>query len=107
MSNSTDSTSDTEPGRTWIKDALCASPDYAGERNLWFSQKKDQAGVRKARQICWSCPSLEACGRWAFETRQPFGVWGGVTEGDRRAALRRRGIRIKDIDDEDELEATA
>lgn len=94
-----------EPGRAWIKDALCASDKYADEPDLWFSSKSDEKAVRRARQICWSCPVIEACAQWAYERREPFGLWGGVAEAERRALLRRRGIRIKDTDPEDDQPA--
>lgn len=55
---------------------------------------------RHAKAVCWRCPSLEACGRWALETRQPFGIWGGMTEAERAKILRRRGIKLTPVEDE-------
>lgn len=55
---------------------------------------------RHAKAVCWRCPSLEACGRWALETGQPFGIWGGMTEAERAKILRRRGIKLTPVEEE-------
>lgn len=89
-------TPDTEPARAWVKDALCASPAYADKRDLWFAPKTDTTAQREARQICWSCPVLQTCAQAAIDNREPVGLWGGITESERRAILRRRGIRLPD-----------
>lgn len=93
----------TSPLGPWVQDALCASQEYADERDeLWFAPKSDKQALRRARQICWSCPVLRACGQWALDNREPIGLWGAVTETERRAILRRRGIRLPDDKDIDE-----
>lgn len=56
-----------------------------------------KAMERHAKTICWSCPVLEPCGRWALESREPAGVWGGMTEAERRKILRRRGVHLPEI----------
>jgi WhiB family redox-sensing transcriptional regulator len=49
--------------------------------------------VEQAKQVCWRCPVIEWCGQWALETRQSVGVWGGMSEHDRRILQRRGGRR--------------
>lgn len=44
--------------------------------------------VARARAVCRRCPVAAACLRFALDTRQADGVWGGTTEGERNAALR-------------------
>lgn len=39
---------------------------------------------------CESCPIREACLRYALETQQPAGIWGGMTATQREAVLRTR-----------------
>jgi WhiB family redox-sensing transcriptional regulator len=48
------------------------------------------AKQRDARSICRGCPVLTQCLSHALDERVEFGVWGGMTERDRRAMLRRR-----------------
>jgi WhiB family redox-sensing transcriptional regulator len=43
--------------------------------------------VTRAKLICAGCAVLDQCRSYALRTRQPFGVWGGLDEEERRAAL--------------------
>lgn len=45
--------------------------------------------IRRAKAICDTCPVQFACLKWAVDTKQPFGVWGGMTERDRRVLLKK------------------
>ncbi|NED73336.1 WhiB family transcriptional regulator [Streptomyces sp. SID9944] len=40
--------------------------------------------------MCHGCPVRQRCGEWALDTREGWGVWGGMTEAQRTAILRRR-----------------
>ena len=40
-----------------------------------------------AKQVCAGCDVLVECRDYALETRQPFGVWGGLDEQERKALL--------------------
>lgn len=48
------------------------------------------AEQRKARMVCVGCPVRTECLGEALDNRIEFGVWGGMTERERRALLRRR-----------------
>lgn len=48
------------------------------------------AEQRKVRIVCLSCPVRTECLAEALDNRIEFGVWGGMTERERRALLRRR-----------------
>ena len=48
------------------------------------------AAQREARTVCTGCPVRLACLADALDNRMDFGVWGGMTERERRALLRRR-----------------
>ena len=42
--------------------------------------------------MCNRCPVIDACLRFALENWMTAGVWGGLTEDERRA-LKRRTVR--------------
>ncbi|MFC5647076.1 WhiB family transcriptional regulator [Kitasatospora cinereorecta] len=48
--------------------------------------------IEEAKAVCRRCPVLISCLAWALETRQETGVWGGISESERRH-LRRRANR--------------
>lgn len=48
-----------------------------------------QLQAEEAKAVCRQCPAMEACAAWALDTRQEHGVWGALTEAERRAILRR------------------
>ncbi len=55
----------------------------------------DQLFVRgaeqnKAKQLCTGCPVRTECLAEALDNQIEWGVWGGMTERERRALLRRR-----------------
>ncbi|MBM02858.1 MAG: hypothetical protein CMH43_03980 [Micrococcales bacterium] len=44
--------------------------------------------------VCRRCPVVDECLRWALESGQDAGVWGGLSEDERRA-LKRRNARMR------------
>lgn len=66
----------------WTLRAACAkrSPDDL------FVQG---AAQRQAREVCFDCPVRLECLVDALDNRIQYGVWGGMTERERRALLRR------------------
>ncbi|MFE1520846.1 WhiB family transcriptional regulator [[Kitasatospora] papulosa] len=44
--------------------------------------------IAEAKAVCHRCPVTEQCLRWALDFGQVDGVWGGRSEGERRAMLR-------------------
>ena len=66
---------------TWVARARCRGedPDELFVRG---------AAQRKAAVICRHCPVQLECGADALDNRVEFGVWGGMTERQRRALLR-------------------
>lgn len=74
----------------WHAQALCAGPEYAKRRDLWFSTQSDAESVNEAKRVCWSCPVIQACAEWAFAHQEDRGIWAGMTEVERRKLHRRR-----------------
>ncbi|MFE3206320.1 WhiB family transcriptional regulator [Embleya sp. NPDC059237] len=48
--------------------------------------------IEEAKSVCRRCPVMERCLAWSLESRQEAGVWGGLSEDERRA-LKRRAAR--------------
>jgi WhiB family redox-sensing transcriptional regulator len=43
-----------------------------------------------AKRVCLTCEVQDECLEYALATREPYGIWGGLTEVERRARLHRR-----------------
>ncbi|MGW2690248.1 WhiB family transcriptional regulator [Streptomyces sp. NPDC001414] len=50
----------------------------------------DGAAQNRAKALCTGCPVRTECLAHALDQRIEHGVWGGMTERERRALLRRR-----------------
>jgi WhiB family transcriptional regulator, redox-sensing transcriptional regulator len=50
------------------------------------------AQIEEAKKVCNRCIVKEPCLAWALESGQDAGVWGGLSEDERRA-LKRRAAR--------------
>ncbi|XCB29237.1 WhiB family transcriptional regulator [Arcanobacterium hippocoleae] len=68
--------------QTWAARAACAAVDP----DALFVRGSAQ---RQARQVCVSCPVRIECLADALDSKMTFGIWGGLTERERRAILRR------------------
>lgn len=49
----------------------------------------ESTGARHAREaaakaVCAACPVLEECRDWVLAVDEPHGIWGGLTESERR-----------------------
>jgi WhiB family transcriptional regulator, redox-sensing transcriptional regulator len=78
---------------TWRNQAECLDEDP----ELFFpigntGPALDQ--IEKAKVVCHRCEVLETCLKWAIESRQDAGVWGGLSAEERRA-LKRRTARAR------------
>ena len=50
--------------------------------------------IDDAKAVCRSCNVIDDCLEWSLETGQEAGVWGGLSEDERRSVLR-RGVRAE------------
>jgi WhiB family redox-sensing transcriptional regulator len=50
--------------------------------------------IARAKAVCHRCPLISSCLTWALQTGQDAGVWGGMSEDERRA-LKRRNARAR------------
>jgi len=72
----------------WRDQAACRGADP----ELFFPDgdtRSARNGVKAARLICRGCPVRVTCLSWALASGQEAGIWGGLTEDERRRLLRR------------------
>jgi WhiB family transcriptional regulator, redox-sensing transcriptional regulator len=50
--------------------------------------------IEEAKAVCRRCEVVETCLKWAIESGQDSGVWGGLSE-DERHTLKRRDTRVR------------
>jgi WhiB family transcriptional regulator, redox-sensing transcriptional regulator len=67
----------------WQADSLCAQTDP----EAFFPEKG--GSTRDAKKICASCEVRSSCLEYALENDERFGIWGGLSERERRK-LRKR-----------------
>lgn len=70
----------------WFKSASCSREDP----EMFFPQRAKSKAEADAMQVCRECPVRQECLDYALEHEERFGVWGGVSERERKAMLRRR-----------------
>ena len=52
------------------------------------------AQIAEAKAVCARCEVVDTCLKWALENGQDAGVWGGMSEDERRS-LKRRAARAR------------
>lgn len=62
----------------WRDRALCAQVDL----ELFFPGKGGSA--REAKRMCAACDARSDCLAWALEHQIRYGIWGGLSERERR-----------------------
>lgn len=70
----------------WRDRALCRETDP----EAFFPEKG--APPRDAKRICMGCEVRAECLEFALATGQPYGVWGGASERERRKLLKARDL---------------
>ncbi|MFE5299972.1 WhiB family transcriptional regulator [Streptomyces sp. NPDC056632] len=68
---------------TWMSSGLCRT---ARADDLFV----EGAAQNRAKALCTGCPVKAECLAYALDRRVDHGVWGGMTERERRALLKRR-----------------
>ena len=62
----------------WMEDALCAQTDP----ELFFPEKG--GSTRGAKSVCRPCPVTVECLAYALEHEDRYGIYGGLSERERR-----------------------
>lgn len=69
-----------------LPDAPCTGVTY-----LFFPEGSGGGSIQlahAAKRVCRTCPHQIPCGQYAIDNSEAFGIWGGMTEKDRRQARR-------------------
>lgn len=73
---------DEDTALAWQSDALCAQTDP----EAFFPEKG--GSTRDAKRICTSCEVRSDCLEYALQNDERFGIWGGLSERERRRLKR-------------------
>ena len=68
----------------WQTDSLCAQTDP----EAFFPEKG--GSTRDAKRICTGCTVRSECLEYALQNDERFGIWGGLSERERRKLRRSR-----------------
>lgn len=58
---------------------------------------KRRMRAANAKEICASCPVITMCREHSIAIREPFGVWGGLTEEERAEEIRAADLKSSKI----------
>ena len=76
---------DAEGELAWQTDALCAQTDP----EAFFPEKG--GSTREAKRICKACAVRDECLEYALEHDERFGIWGGLSDRERRRLKKQIG----------------
>jgi WhiB family redox-sensing transcriptional regulator len=82
----------------WQLQAACRGMDSS----FFFHPERERGPAKahreaQAKRVCRSCPVIDPCRRHALAVQEPYGVWGGLSESERDAIVRRhRRVRAPD-----------
>ncbi|WP_370946173.1 WhiB family transcriptional regulator [Amycolatopsis sp. cg5] len=83
----------------WQLKGSCRGADSS----LFFHTDNERGSARerreaRAKEICHGCPVLQQCRRHALTVQEPYGIWGGLGEIERRQLfLRQRRASKKSV----------
>lgn len=70
----------------WMTAGVCAQIDP----ETWFPDKG--GSTREAKAMCARCPVAAECLDYALENEERFGIWGGLSERERRKIAKALGL---------------
>ena len=71
---------------SWRHRAICKDTDP----DLFFPERG--ASTKEAKQVCQGCVVREDCLEYALANGEKFGIWGGLSERERRRIRRQRAL---------------
>jgi WhiB family redox-sensing transcriptional regulator len=90
---------------SWQDRAICTGthPDF------FHPQRGEGPEVKRAQEICETCPVIAECREYALTYREPFGVWGGLSQRQREKEWKARahgGTTLDNLDREGQRRAS-
>jgi WhiB family redox-sensing transcriptional regulator len=80
-----------EEERRWQERANCLGVDP----DLFFPERG--ASTREAKAVCKGCEVRDDCLEYALAHGEKFGIWGGLSERERRRVRRQRALERRGI----------
>ena len=77
--------------RSWQTKANCMGVDP----DLFFPERG--ASTREAKEVCRGCVVREDCLEYALANGEKFGIWGGLSERERRRLRRQRAMQRRAV----------
>lgn len=77
--------------RAWQDQANCLGVDP----DLFFPERG--ASTREAKEVCRGCVVRDECLEYALANGEKFGIWGGLSERERRRVRRQRALERRGI----------
>ncbi len=74
----------------WHQEANCLGVDP----DLFFPERG--ASTREAKEVCRGCVVRESCLEYALANGEKFGIWGGMSERERRRIRRQRSVALRE-----------
>ena len=80
-----------EAGQRWQERANCLGVDP----DLFFPERG--ASTREAKAVCRGCEVRVECLEYALAHGEKFGIWGGLSERERRRVRRQRALERRKL----------
>lgn len=81
-----------EPENDWRNEAACRGmdPELFFSPDLFETKQEKDEREAVAKAACARCNVRSQCLEYAIKAQERYGIWGGLTEQERRAVVRRR-----------------
>jgi WhiB family redox-sensing transcriptional regulator len=79
----------------WQLQGTCRTSDP----DVFFHPEGERGPARvnrelAAKAVCATCPVIQQCAAHALAVREPYGVWGGMSEEEREARYAKRSLAL-------------
>lgn len=73
----------------WVQQAICPTTDV----EAFFPEKG--GSPREAKRVCAECPVRIQCLQYALEHNEKHGIWGGLTDRERRGLKKAPALKVR------------